>query len=94
MIKALNEFRVYIFYYHTMDYVSNSFVKEILTQRDLEGKREKWIVLLLEYDLNIRPTNLIKGQGLTNLMAQSNCELFGINFIVDLLADSEEEKVP
>jgi hypothetical protein len=27
-------------------------------------------------------------------MAQSNCELLGINFIVDLSAESEEEKVP
>ena len=28
------------------------------------------------------------------MMAQSNCELLGINFIIDLSTDSEEEKVP
>jgi hypothetical protein len=65
-------------------------VKEILTHPDLEGKRGKWIVVLLEYDLEIKPTNLIKGKGLAKLMAQTNCELLGINFIVDLFADSEE----
>ena len=50
--------------------------------------------MLLEYDLEIKPTKLIKGQGLAKLMEQTNCELLGINFIVDFLADLEEEKVP
>jgi hypothetical protein len=69
-------------------------VKDILTQPDPEGKRGKWITMLLEYDLEIKPTKLIKGQGLANMMAQKNCELLGINFIADLSADSEEEKAP
>jgi hypothetical protein len=38
----------------------------------------------LEYDLDIKPTKLIKEQRLAKLMAQTNCELLGINFIVDL----------
>ena len=49
---------------------------------------------MFKYDLEIKPTKLIKGQGLAKLMAQSNCEILGINFIADLLADSKEEKVP
>jgi hypothetical protein len=44
--------------------------------------------VLLEYDLEIKPTKLIKGQGLAKLMAQTNCELLGINFIADLSTDS------
>jgi hypothetical protein len=66
-------------------------VKDILTQPDPEGKRGKWIAVLLEYDLEIKPTKLIKGQGLAKLMAQTNCELLGINFIVDLSEDATEE---
>jgi hypothetical protein len=50
--------------------------------------------VLLGYDLEIKPTKLIKGQGHAKLMAQSNCELLGINFIVDLSTDSREEEVP
>jgi hypothetical protein len=61
----------------------NISMKDILTQLDPEGKRGKWIVVLLEYDLDIKPTKLIKGQGLSNLMTQSNCELLGTNFIAD-----------
>jgi hypothetical protein len=94
LVKALKDFRVYKLHSHTVAYVLNSFVKDILTQTDPEGKRGKWIVFLLEYDLEIKPTKLIKGQGLENLMAQSNFELLGINFIVDLSANSEDEKAP
>jgi hypothetical protein len=75
-------------------YVPNSSVKDILTLPDPEGKRGKWITVLLEYDLEIKPTKLIKGQGLAKLMAQTNCGLLGINFNADLSANSEEEKVP
>jgi len=49
---------------------------------------------MLEYDLEIKPTNLIKGQGLAKLMARSNCDVLGINFIVDLSESSKEDTVP
>jgi hypothetical protein len=68
-------------------------VKDILTQPDLEGK-SKWIVVLLEYDLEIKPTKLIKGQGLAKLMAQTNCEVLGRNFIAKLSEGAKEEKNP
>jgi len=47
----------------------------------------------LEYDLEIKPTKLIKVQGLARLMAQTNCELLGINFtegISDNTTDQEK----
>jgi hypothetical protein len=44
-------------------------VKDILTHLDPEGKRGKWIVVLLEYDLDIKPTKLINAQGLAKMMA-------------------------
>jgi hypothetical protein len=34
----------------------------------------------LNNDLEIRPTNLVKGKGLAKLMAQSNCEVLRVNF--------------
>ena len=59
----------------------NSIVKDILTQNGPEGKRGKWIATILEYDIQIKPTKLIKGQGLAKLMAESNCQALDINFI-------------
>jgi hypothetical protein len=45
-----------------MTYVPSSLVKDILTQPDPEGKRGKWIVMLLEYALEIKPMKMIKGK--------------------------------
>ena len=38
----------------------HTVVKDILNQ-DPDGKRDKWISVILEYDLEIKPTKLIKG---------------------------------
>ena len=35
-------------------YVPNSVVKYVLGQRDVEGKRGKWIEKIQEYDLDIK----------------------------------------
>jgi hypothetical protein len=93
-VKALKEFRTYILPCHVIAYVPRNFVKDILTQPYLEGRRGKWIAVMLEYDLEIKPTKPIKGQGLAKLMSQSNCDVLGINFIHDLSTNSEEETVP
>ena len=62
-------------------------VKYIFSQ-DLDGKRGKWIAVILEYDLEIKPTKLIKGQGLAQLMAKSNLQALDIN-MVDALDEQE-----
>ena len=60
LIKALKDFRVYILHSHFIVFVPHAVVKDILTQ-DPDGKRGKWIVIILEYDLEIKPAKLIKG---------------------------------
>ena len=83
-MHTLNDFRVYILHSHIISHVPTSVVKYILTQPDPEGRRGKWIAFLLEYDLDIKPTNLIKGQGLFKLMEQSNCDLLILHMVVEL----------
>ena len=61
LIKALKYFRIYILHSHVVTYVSSSVVKRILTQPDPEWRRAKWISVLLEHDIEINPTKLIKG---------------------------------
>ena len=84
LIKSLKNFRVYILHSHIIAYVPNNVIKNILTWPDPEGKRSKWIALLLEYDLETNPMKLVKGQGLDKLMTYSNCEYPKINFISDV----------
>lgn len=81
LIKALKDFKVYILHSHTVAYVPSIVVKDILTQPDPEGRRAKWIIALLEYDLEIKHTKLIKGQGLAKLMAKTGVEDVNINFL-------------
>eukprot|EP00253_Pinus_taeda_P016796 PITA_16796 len=61
-------------------------VKDILTQQGIEGKRGKWIANILEYDIKIKPTKLIKGQGLAKLMTETNFQALDINEL-----DNEQE---
>ena len=80
LVKALKDFKVYILHFHTIAYVPNIVVKDILSQ-DPDGKRGKWIAMILEYELEIKPTKLIKGQGLAQLMAESNLQALDINMV-------------
>ena len=88
LVKALKDFRVYILHSHIIAFVPHTVVKDILIQyRD--GKRGKWIATILEYDLEIRPTKLVKGQGLEKIMVESNFQALDIN-MVDVLEEMEE----
>ena len=80
LIKALQDFKVYILHSHIIASVPHSVVKELLTQ-DLDGKRGKWIAVILEYDLEIKPTKPIKGKGLAKIMAEINFQALDMNMI-------------
>ena len=60
LIKALKYFRIYILHSHVVAYVPSSVVKSILTQPDPEGRREKWIAMLLEYGIELSPQSLLR----------------------------------
>jgi hypothetical protein len=49
----------------------------------------KWIAKILEFDLEIKPTKLVKGQGLVRLPTESNCKELGFNF---MNIDSERQQ--
>ena len=81
LVKTLKYFRGYVLHSHVIAFVPNYIVKDILSQPDLDGRRGIWIVVLLEYDLEIKPTKLVKGKVLARLIAQSNYDILGINFL-------------
>jgi hypothetical protein len=93
LVKAIKYFRVYILHSHTIAYVPNAVVKDILTQDNPDGRRGKWIVVILEYDIEIKPTKLIKGQGLAKLMDESNFHALDINFLA-AVDEQEEQETP
>jgi len=93
LVKEIKDFRVYVVHSHIIAYVPNVVVKDIPTQNGPDGKRGKWIVVILEYHIEINPTKLIKGQGLAKLMADKNFNAFDINMVFSL-DDLEELATP
>jgi hypothetical protein len=53
-------------------YIPHPVVKDILGQQDCLGVRGKWVSKIQEYDLEIKPTKLIKGQGLAQMLTEGN----------------------
>jgi hypothetical protein len=79
MVKALKAFRTYVLHSKIIVYVPTSSVKDILVQPDNDGKRGRWLAKIQEFDLEIKPTKLIKGQSLAKLLAESNLRSLDIN---------------
>eukprot|EP00253_Pinus_taeda_P025557 PITA_25557 len=73
--QDLKSFRMNVLHSLIIAYVPNSAVKIVLTQPDTDGKRGRWITQILEFDLTIKTTKLIKGQGLAKHLDKSNCEI-------------------
>ena len=81
LVRTLKSFRVYILHSKILTYVPDTVVKEILIQPDSDGKRSRLIVKILEYDLEIKPTKLVKEQGITMILTKGNCKILGVNSI-------------
>jgi hypothetical protein len=83
MVKALKSFRTYVLHSKIIAYVPTSAVKDILVQTDSDGKRGRWLAKIQEFDLEVKPTKLVKGQGLARLLAESNFRALGMNTVQD-----------
>jgi hypothetical protein len=79
MVKALKAFRTCVLHSKVIAYVPTNSMKDILVQPDSDGNRGRWITKIQEFDLEVKPTKLVKGQGLAKLLAKSNFRSLGIN---------------
>jgi hypothetical protein len=79
MVKVLKAFRTYVLHSKIIAYVPTSAVKDILVQPDSDGKRGRWLAKIQEFDLEIKPTKLIKGKSLAKLLAESNLRALDVN---------------
>ena len=68
LIKSLKAFRIYILHTKVIAYVPSASVKDVLTQPDIDDKRDKWIKKLIEFYIEVNPTRIVKVQGLAKLM--------------------------
>ena len=83
LVNALKFFRIYIMHSKIIVYVPNVAIKDILTQPGSKGNRGKCIAKIMEYDVEIIPTKLVKGQGLEKLLVDSNCKALGLHLMAE-----------
>jgi len=93
-VKALKSFRDYVLHSKVIAYVPNSAIKDVLIQPDNEGKRGRRIAKIQEYDLKIKPTKLVKGQGLAKLLTKENCEAMGVSLEASISDQPAEDVIP
>ena len=87
----MKTFRIYILHAKVLAYVPSATVKDVLTHPDIDGRRAKWTTKIIEFDIEVNPTKLVKGQGLAKLMSKENCDLFGMSFTCVTSANFQTE---
>ena len=71
IFKAVKHFCPYLLKSKTKVIVPYSSVRNLLVQKDLGEKKAPWMTALQEYDLEIKPSTIVKGKGLCKLAAEA-----------------------
>jgi hypothetical protein len=71
VFKAVKHFWSYLLKSRTKVIVPYPAVRNLLVQKELGEKRENWMMSLQEYDLEITPAQIVRGQGLCKLVVDS-----------------------
>jgi hypothetical protein len=67
----VKHFQSYLLKSRTKVIVPYPAVRNLLVQKELGEKRENWMTSLQEYDLEITPAQIVRGQGLCKLVVDS-----------------------
>jgi hypothetical protein len=71
VFKEVKHFRSYLLKSRIKVVVPYLVVRNLLVQKELGKKRENWMISLKEYDLEIVPAQIFRGQGLCKLVVDS-----------------------
>jgi hypothetical protein len=69
--KAVKHFRSYILKNHTKVIVPHPAVRYLFTQQEMGERRGNWMAVIQEFDLDIKPAKIVKGQGLCKLVVEA-----------------------
>ena len=64
VIRALKKFRHLLSHNEIYLLVPHASVKDFLLRKDISEKRAGWITKVMEYDVDIQITKLVRGRGL------------------------------
>lgn len=72
VVKVVKQFWYYILHSYSIVFVLNLVVNSILTQQEVAfNNKATWVAKVQEFDLEIKPTKLVRGQGLCKLMVDN-----------------------
>jgi ribonuclease HI/transposase InsO family protein len=74
VFKAVKHFRSYLLKSRTKVIVPYPAVRNLLVQKELGEKRANWVTSLQEFDLEITPAQIVRGQGLCKLVVDSEID--------------------
>ena len=72
VFKAVKQFGPYILKNQTKVIVPHPVVRSLFVQKELGERRGNWVIALQEYDLEFKPSSIVRGKGLCKLMAKGN----------------------
>lgn len=70
VVKSLKKFKHLLTHSKVHLKVTHPSVKEFLLSKDLNEKRAGWITKVMEYDIDIQTTKLVRGRGLCEYLAR------------------------
>jgi hypothetical protein len=68
VVKDLKDFKTYVQQSKLIAYVLTNAIKYIFVQLDSDGRRSRWLDKIQDFDLEVKPTKIVKGQGLARLL--------------------------
>lgn len=72
VFKAIKHFKPFLLKIHTKIVLPFPVVRNLLVQKDVGEKKENWVTTLQEYDAEIKPTKIVKGQGCCRMLARAS----------------------
>jgi hypothetical protein len=71
IFKVVKHFRSYLLKSRTKIIVTYPTVRNLLVQKELGERTTNWVTSLQEYDIEITPAQIVRGQGLCKLVVDS-----------------------
>jgi hypothetical protein len=71
IFKEVKHFRSYLFKSRAKIIVPYPTIRNLLVQKELGEKRANWVTSLQEYEIEITPAQIVRGQGLCKLVVDS-----------------------
>ena len=72
VVSALKNFRFYVLHSHSIAFVPNLAIKNILNQQEIGcNTRGAWIAKVQEYDIDLKPTKLVRGNFLCKMIEKN-----------------------